>query len=153
MDFKNLRFYHSNKNYSLHIAHFYHSLCLKGNPWHLGLLSDHLTELTRTDMSAIFCNCLLLSWESATVFSRLDSLKLSSVALTVCNCLKLQLSWKSVSVLTDCNCPYTQWLAPYQPLFLNKAFKTNIFFMSKHIDCCYEKLAFRQMKHDFRVLN
>ena len=36
---------------------FYHGLCLKGKPWSCGhpvgtLLTDHLTEQTRTDMSA-----------------------------------------------------------------------------------------------------
>ena len=40
---------------------FYHGLCLKGKPWSCGhpfrtLLSNHLTEQTRTDMSAKVCN-------------------------------------------------------------------------------------------------
>ena len=37
---------------------FYHGLCLKGKPWSCGhpvgtlFITDHLTEQTRTDMSA-----------------------------------------------------------------------------------------------------
>ena len=50
------------------------------------------------------CNCLQLSWQSATVQA-------------VWNCFdSLQLWWQSETVLTFCNCLNRTWFVPYWPL-------------------------------------
>ena len=97
---------------------FYHSLCLKRNPWSCShplraWLTSHWTDKNRhicngMQLCAVVLtvwNCLQLSWQSATVCSCLDSLKLSWQCETVCSCLdSMKLSWQSANVLTIWNC-------------------------------------------------